>query len=469
MRRPLSALLFVPLLLIPCAVLAAEPSTGERLYQQLCASCHGVKLQGGNAQSLVDGVWQFGRGRGYVQRSIKYGIPHLGMPSYGESLSDSQIREVTNFLLESENRAGVTPPTLPERLETQDGFLRVEVLTRGLEIPWGIAFPRPGEILVTERAGRLRLLRDGVLLPDPVADTPAVLAEGQGGLLDVAADPNVQDNGWIYLAYSHALPQTPGQDRPGAMTRIVRGRIRNHTWTDQEVLFEAPHDTYRTTRHHYGCRIVFDPQGYLYFAIGDRGADGHAQELQRPNGKVHRIHRDGRIPADNPFIDREAALPSIYSYGHRNPQGLSVHPETGRLWTAEHGPMGGDELNLITPARNYGWPIVTYGVNYNGTVISEFTKKPGLEVPNYYWKPSTAVCGIAFIHGDRFPLWRNRLLVGSLKYEDIQLLDIEQDRVIHHQVILKNYGRVRAVSCGPDGAIYALLEQPGRVVRFTAE
>ena len=251
------------------------------------------------------------------------------------------------------------------------------------------------------------------------------------------------------------------------MTRIVRGHIKENAWVDEQVVYEAPPQSYRTTRHHYGCRIVFDPQGYLYFGIGERGIDADAQDLGRPNGKIHRIHRDGTIPKDNPFVGRQGTLASIFSYGHRNPQGLAVHPQTGRVWETEHGPMGGDELNLITPGLNYGWPEVTYGLNYNGAVISKFRRKPGMEVPNLYWVPSPALCGLDFYRGKLFPEWNNRLLVGALRYEQVELLDIEQNRVIHQETILKNAGRVRDVACGPDGAIYVVLNRPDIILRLT--
>ncbi len=440
---------------------------GRALYMEKCASCHGAKLQGGNAQSLVDAVWQFGAGRGYVFRNIKHGIPHLGMPSYEATLTDRQINLIIDFLHDAEREAGVTPPPPPETLETIDYHIKVDIVAEGLEVPWSIDFIDPQHILITERPGRVRLVENGRLRPEPIAGTPVVLNEGQGGLLDVAVDPNHARNGWIYLAYSHALKAKPGQNRPPAMTRIVRGRLTNHAWIDQQVIYEAPHQTYGTTRHHYGCRIVFDPAGYLYFAIGDRGAQDQAQDLSRPNGKMHRIHRDGRVPKDNPFVGRDGALPTIYSYGHRNPQGLAVHPETGRVWDTEHGPMGGDELNLISKGLNYGWPVVTYGLNYNGTVISKLTRKPGMETPNLYWKPSIAVCGLDFYRGDKFPKWRNRLLVGALKYEEVDLLDIAADRVIHQETILKNAGRVRDVACGLDGFVYVVLNRPGTVLRLS--
>ena len=305
-----------------------------------------------------------------------------------------------------------------------------------------------------------------MLQEEPVKGTPEVLHAGQGGLLDVAIDPDYANNGWIYLAYSHVLKNEGGQ-RPPAMTRIVRGKIKNNSWVDEEVLFEAPHETYRTTRHHYGCRIVFDPDGYLYFAIGERGYQDMAQDFTLPNGKVHRIYPDGTVPTDNPFYNEKNSIKSLYSLGNRNIQGMAIHPVTGELWATEHGPMGGDELNLIKSGKNYGWPVITYGRNYNGTIITEETRKEGMEQPNYYWKPSTAVCGLDFYRGDLFPKWKNKLLVGALKYEQVSLLDIESDRVMHEEVILKNQGRVRDVSTGPDGAIYVVLNQPGTVLRLT--
>jgi glucose/arabinose dehydrogenase len=439
------------------------------LYQTHCSHCHGDKFQGGSAKSLVDGVWQFGDKAGYIRRNIKHGITHLGMPSYEKTLSEKQIAELTQYLLAAAESSGAEKPPIPETLQTLDYDLNAEVWAVGFETPWSIAFLNEKTALVSERSGRLRTLENGKLHPQPISGIPVVVAEGQGGLLDVAFDPNYTDeeNQWIYLSYSHGLKLRPGDKRIGAMTKIVRGRINGNDWVDEQVLFEAPHETYRTTRHHYGTRLAFDSVGNLYFSIGDRGTGAHAQDLSKPNGKIHRIKLDGSIPKDNPFRRTKNALPSIYSYGHRNPQGLSIHPETGQLWASEHGPLGGDELNLIQPGSNYGWPIITYGKNYNGTPITAFVRKEGMEQPIWYWKPSTAVCGIDFYHGDLFPKWNNKLLVGALKYEDLRVLDIEKDRVMHEEVILKNAGRVRDVVCGPDGAIYVVLNGPDLILRLT--
>jgi aldose sugar dehydrogenase len=445
---------------------ACSQPDGAALYQQYCATCHGTDLKGGNGGSLVDGIWQFGAADSYKFRNVKFGITHLGMPSYDGILKDDDIRAIMKFVSDSEKNAGAVKPAIVKELETLDYKLNVEIFAEGLEIPWAIDFLDVNTALITEKPGRLRVVTKGKLQPDPVKNIPKVLNEGQGGLMDVAVDPDYSQNGWIYLAFSHVLDKKAGEDRPGAMTKIVRGKIENNTWTNEQVLFEAPHEMYRTTRHHYGCRIVFDPEGHLYFAIGDRGAGFQAQDNTLPNGKVHRINKDGSIPADNPFVSDPKAMKSLYSLGNRNIQGMAIHPETGELWTTEHGPMGGDELNLIKPGKNYGWETITYGINYNGTIITEFTHKPGMEQPNLYWTPSIAVCGLDFYRGDLFKKWKNKLLVGALKYEEVRLLNIEGDRVMHDEVILKGQGRVRDVQTGPDGAIYVVLNDPGTVLKL---
>jgi glucose/arabinose dehydrogenase len=463
------------LLMLPLASLLAAGAYAQdagTLYQKNCSHCHGANFQGGNAQSLVDGVWQFGDGTGYITRNIKFGITHLGMPAYEKTLTDKQIKSLVTYLRDAEKKEGAVKPPIPEHLQTLDYELDVEILAEGLEIPWNLAFLDKNFALVTERPGRLRVIKNGRLLPDPVEGIPGVAAEGQGGLLAVAFDPDYHEKGnqWIYLAFSHGIKKaSPGDKRVPAMTKVVRGRLEGNTWKDERVVFEARHDTYRTARVHFGARIVFDAQKNLYFSIGDRGAGEHAQDLSKPNGKVHRVHPDGSIPKDNPFRGNPGALPSIFSYGHRNPQGLSFHPASDTLWSAEHGPMGGDEINRLEAGKNYGWPIITYGRNYNGTPVTDLVRKDGMEQPVWYWNPSTAVCGIGFYSGDLFPKWNNKLLVGALKYEDVRILDIENNRVMHEEVILKNAGRVRDVVCGPDGAIYVVLNSPGTILRLTPD
>jgi aldose sugar dehydrogenase len=444
----------------------AGDDRATQLYNQYCATCHGTDLRGGNAQSLLDGVWQFGDGEGYVNRNIKFGIPHLGMPSYEGVLEDQEIDLLVKFLYQEQRKAGVVKPDPPDSLESIEYAMKCDIWVDNLDIPWAIVFLSRDTALVTERPGNLRMVVNDRLAEAPVSGTPQVLHEGQGGLMDVNIDNDYRKNGWIYLSYSHEIGQRSGEDRPPAMTRIVRGRIRNMQWVDEQVIYEAPPETYRTTRHHYGNRIVFDRKGYLYFSIGDRGIQNQAQDPALPNGKIHRIRPDGSIPDDNPYIGK--GLPTLYTLGNRNPQGISVHPATDEIWAAEHGPLGGDELNLIKKGVNYGWPVITYGRNYNGTIITELTRKDGYAQPAYYWKPSTAVCGIEFYQGKEFPKWENKLLVGALKYEDVRLLNIDDDRVMHEEVILKNFGRVRDVGLDPDGRVYVVVNEPDRVLRLSS-
>lgn len=443
-----------------------EAPNSEALYQQFCAQCHGANLQGGNAQSMVDGVWQFGAGKGYVTRNIKHGITNLGMPAYESSMTDKQIAAVTEFILAAEKTAGAVKPAPPAEVQTLDYHVKVDQWVQGLEDPWGIAFPDENSALITEKGGRLRIVKDGVLDANAIVGTPEVLAEGQGGLMDVAVDPDFAKNGWVYLAYSHALPADAGKPLP-AMTKIVRGKIAEGKWTDEQTLFEAPHEAYLPSRVHYGCRIVFDGKGYLFFSIGERGFQDHAQDVTRPNGKVHRIKTDGSIPKDNPFAKKKGAIPSIYSYGNRNAQGLAVHPETGYVWETEHGPMGGDEINVIESGKNYGWPVATYGRNYTGQLVSELTEKEGIEAPALYWRPSIAVCGIDFYNGGQFPKWKNALLVTALKDEELRVVTVKDKRVLHEELILKNIGRARDVGVGPDGAIYLVTNSPDAILRLS--
>ncbi len=438
---------------------------GQSLYTQYCASCHGEDLKGGNGTSFLDGEWKHGSGKSQITRNVKFGIAQVGMPAYEKVLDSDQISSIVDYVLEAEKGAMASNDSIPSQLQALEYNIDVEVFADGLEAPWAVAFASNDQVLVTEKPGRLRVIKDGEL-QEPVQGTPEVLHEGQGGMLDVAVDPDYDQNGWVYLSFSHVLDD--GEEKPGAMTKIVRGKIENNQWTNEETVFEAPHELYRTTRHHYGDRIVFDPDGHLYFSIGDRGAQDQAQDITRPNGKVHRVNRDGSIPDDNPFVDESDAIPSIFSYGNRNPQGLAVHPESGEVWETEHGPMGGDEVNIIRKGNNYGWPVITYGRNYDGTSITDITRKEGMEQPVIYWKPSIAVCGMEFYQGNEFPKWENKLLVGALAYEEVRLLTIVDDRIMHDEVIMKNVGRVRDVAPGPDGAVYVVMNDPHVVLKLTA-
>jgi aldose sugar dehydrogenase len=459
---------FLPLVIVASAlgfVQNTPPELGQALYAEYCASCHGVDAR--SSATLFDGVWHYGGEREEIASNIMHGIEEAGMPAFGEVFSGPEINQLVDYIHAMRTGTTDSPSVRQRRAETLDYLLNIEHWVgeeAGLEIPWAIDFIDPDTALVTERPGGLRVVKGGRLLPEPIAGTPQVLHQGQGGMLDVAIDPQYTENGWIYLGYSHAL--SAAHNAP-AMTRIVRGRIVDHAWTNEEVLFEAEHEAYLTTRHHYGTRIVFDDNGFLYFSIGDRGRSEHAQNLRLPNGKVHRIHRDGRIPDDNPFVGRSDALPSIFSYGHRNQQGLAIDPANGQLWAVEHGPRGGDELNICQPGKNYGWPVITYGINYDGTIITTERRRPEMEQPVYYWNPSIAVCGLDFYQGTMFPYWNNHLIVSALVYEEVRLLNIEGDRVMHEEIILKDMGRVREAVTGPDGAIYAVVNEPDEILRIS--
>ncbi|MFT4637539.1 MAG: glucose/arabinose dehydrogenase, partial [Verrucomicrobiales bacterium] len=346
------------------------------------------------------------------------------------------------------------------------------VVEKGLENPWAMAFLPDGRKLVTEKAGQLRMIdAEGKLHSDPIKDTPKVIVHGQGGLLEVATHPDYAENGWIYLGFADGwIEEIEGQKKPKvhALTAVVRGRIKDHAWVDQEWIFKADKAHYTSSGAHFGTRFVFD-QGYLYFIIGERGGLMIAQDLSNPAGKIFRLHDDGRVPKDNPFVDQEGALPAIWSYGHRNPQGLDMDPRDGRLYDTEHGPRGGDECNVILRGRNYGWPVITYGMNYNGTPMTSETHRKDMEQPVTYWVPSIATCGLSFYRGDKFPHWKNDLFVGALKQKEVRRLRLIDQEVVEEEIILKDYGRVRDVTDAADGYLYIILNQPDCIVRLVPQ
>lgn len=346
---------------------------------------------------------------------------------------------------------------------------QVVTVAEGLQRPWSMAFLPNGDMLVTERGGQLRIVRDGMLLSQPVPGVPEVLAQGQGGLLEVALHPDFAQNQVIYLSYSK-----PYENQDGARTAIARGRFVGDRLVDMEDIWTAE----SVGRGHYGSRIAFDSEGYLYATAGDRQvspsgdlAAHPAQDRMNHHGVIIRLHDDGRIPADNPFIGDDGALGDIFSYGHRNPQGLVIHPQTGDIWATEHGPQGGDELNLILPGMNYGWPVVGYGVNYgSGARIHEATMAEGMENPSHIWVPSIALSGLMLYTGDKFPGWRGSLFAGGLGGEQIARLTLDGQVVTGEETLLQGMGRVRDVRQGPDGYIYVAIEDrqgaPTSIVRL---
>ena len=350
-------------------------------------------------------------------------------------------------------------------IETEQLSFRVDTFLSDLKVPWAMAFLPNGDLLFTEREGDLHIVRDGKLYPSPIAGVPEVLAKGQGGLLDLELHPDYENNGWIYLSF--ASPSEEGEEGSGANTEVIRVRLQGNRLTDHEHIFKASPNY--DTRHHYGGRIEFDEAGYLYLTVGDRGGRDEVQDLSNHRGKVIRLHDDGRVPADNPFVGVEGAQPEIFSYGHRNPQGMDRHPETGELWAHEHGPKGGDELNIVRAGRNYGWPVISYGINYDGTIFTEDTAREGMEQPITYWVPSIGPCGMTFVNSRKYEDWQGDILVGSLSFRYLVRCELEGNTVTEKEVMLENLGRVRAIEEGPDGLIYIAVEGPGMIVRLIPE
>ncbi|MDC6384595.1 PQQ-dependent sugar dehydrogenase [Flagellimonas taeanensis] len=328
-----------------------------------------------------------------------------------------------------------------------------EIVVDGIQNPWGLVFFPNNDILISEKSGKLILYRSGKKVE--VGNAPEVYNRGQGGMMDIELHPDYKKNGWIYFSYASSEG-----DSKGGNTAIMRAKLSDTKLVQKQLLYKAVPNT--TKGQHFGSRLEFDQDGYLFFSIGERGdRDVNPQDITRDGGKIYRLHDDGRVPKDNPFVDKDGAKTAIYSYGHRNPQGLALHPETGQLWEHEHGPRGGDEINIIQKGKNYGWPVVTYGINYSGTKITDETSRPGMEQPLYQWTPSIAPSGLAFVTSDRYPNWKNSLLVGSLAFQYLERLEIKNNKVVYREKLLDGMGRVRNVRQGPDGYIYVGIEGKG--------
>ena len=339
---------------------------------------------------------------------------------------------------------------------------RVVTVADSLENPWSITFLPGGDMLFTERSGRLRIVRKGKLLPEPVAGVPKVRGGGQGGLLEVLPHPSFAANRMLYLSYAKT-----SADTMQGTTAVVRAKLENDRLTDVHEIFEAK--VWSAGRGHHGSRLAFDRDGFLFITLGDRqvppsgNLEAHpAQDLSNHFGKIIRLHDDGRVPTDNPFVSRPGALPEIWSYGHRNVQGFAIHPETGDVWATEHGPQGGDELNLIQPGKNYGWPVIGFGVNYrSGAAIHSGTHREGMEQPVNVWVPSIATSGLLFYTGDKFPQWKNSLFVGGMNGEVLSRLTMDGKRVMSEEKLVQRMGRIRDVRQGPDGYIYLAIDHRG--------
>ncbi|MFM9957038.1 MAG: PQQ-dependent sugar dehydrogenase [Phycisphaerales bacterium] len=477
------------------------------LWDQHCLTCHGERGQGGGAGTrtlLTEPLRSIDLDRRFFD-SIKQGVPDTAMTAFGETLSDKQIWGLVVHLRELQERdrrgkEGSPKPDSAGVFESKHHRYKVEtVVPGGVDVPWSVDFlpAKEGEVsgrmLVTGRSGDLRVHTTGKAggkLSEPVRGTPQVRNRGQGGLMDVAVHPDHAENGWVYLAYSEELKQG---GRSAGMTTIVRGKLvergaggggASFAWTDNEVIFRAKPEHFTTGDLHFGCRIVFSEKQaaggggggrrYLYFAVGERGRMEMAQDLTKPNGKVHRVWDDGKVPDDNPFVSSPVgAYSTIWSYGHRNPQGLAFDLD-GVLWDTEHGPRGGDEVNRVERGANYGWPLVSYGINYNdapfATPWAEDAQgaegKVVVSMPVFHWTPSIGACGLDVSRGPMFAKWKGDLLAGGLSGENVDRLRVRDGKVVEREELLHGRGRVRDVVCGPDGSVYVVLNDPDRVVRI---
>lgn len=430
-------------------------------YTQYCASCHGEKVE-----AFVDRNWKHGKTKDDFVQSISKGYTDLGMPAWGEILSKEEINDLADLI--NKNLATVDQYKFSSKpksaiFESEGMTIQLDTIATGFESPWGFVQLPDLTYLISDRKGVLYHV-DQHKVKTEVKGIPAVMAKGQGGLLDIELHPNYESNGWIYLSYSKFKTEN---GNTLTSTAIVRGKLKNNEFVEQQELFVS--QPYTKTFHHFGSRIAFDKKGYLYFSVGERGMEKEfPQFTNNDNGKIHRLHDDGRIPTDNPFIgkDPKEFHHSIYSYGQRNQQGLTLNPSTGDLWETEHGPRGGDEINIIKAGKNYGWPTITYGIGYDGKPISNISKKDGMEQPITYYLPSIAPSGLTFVTGDKYPSWKGNLLIGSLRFNYLQRVEIKNNQVVKQEKVLLNIGRMRNVEMGRDGYIYVGLENPGIVVRL---
>lgn len=439
----------------------AYANTASGTYQQFCASCHGKNLDGGLGPSLIDDEWKHGADAASIAKSINKGIPTAGMPAWERVLDANQVRALIIYIQEEQKRAKLSKKS---KASNTGGVYKSELhnftVEKFVDLPgiiWSISTLNNNTFIATIKDGRLFTITNGKA--QEITGVPKVWNHSQAGMLEVMPHPEYAKNGWIYLSYVDEISSMLSSK---GMTAIVRGKIKDNKWVEEQQIFKTDESFYLSGGVHFGSRFAFKDD-YLFFSIGERGRQDDAQDLSLPNGKIHRIHSDGSIPKDNPFVNNKNAYPTIWSYGHRNTQGLAIHPVTGDLWETEHGPRGGDEVNIINPALNYGWPVITYGMNYNGTPMDATTHKEGMEQPLHYWVPSIATGGIDFYQGDAFPKWQNSLLASGMGSQELHRVSIndKHDAVTGDEILFKGLGRVRDVLSAPDGLIYVALNPNG--------
>jgi aldose sugar dehydrogenase len=442
------------------SVLQEDMGDAEKYYGNYCASCHGKQVK-----AFVDREkWVYGSTRSEMFDVVKNGAEADGMPAYGEVISDQQVYELVDYILaaiEDKKSEDFNAGANEDVVFVSEGMrLKLELVAENSASPWAITQSQDGRLFYTDTSGKLFSQKDSVI--QEISGLPSVKYKGQGGLMDVILHPDFENNHRIYLTYSKAKPDDDGY----ATTAVFSGTLENNAITNGKDIFIA--EPYLSTNHHYGSRMIFDKDGYLFVSIGERGRrDDNPQYLGNDLGKIHRLNDDGSVPVDNPFYNTPDAKNSIYSYGHRNPQGLCYNPVTNKIYDNEHGPRGGDEVNLIEPGNNYGWPVITYGINYIGTEITDLTHQEGMEQPIRYWVPSIATCGMEIVTSDKYPAWKGNILSGSLKFNYLHrdVFD-ENDVWIKEEKLFPNIGRMRSIEQCADGYLYFGVEAPGKIYRI---
>jgi glucose/arabinose dehydrogenase len=457
------------------------------IYAKQCAVCHGDALQGASqGPSLLMQEYLHGDSVAEIVASIAAGFPDENMPAWSKVLSAQEIRGLAIYILEqrddneaAEGNGTGPPPVVPTGLQRSEHHaFRLQTVATDIWHPYSIALLPDGRILLGEKSIGLSILAADGGSRQLVSGTPRFYRDGKargttytgnGWLLDIALHPQYVENGWVYLSYGDRCrdcsPASLESGEPVTLVHLIRGRIRNGTWTDQESIWRADRKHYRAGHElGIGARIAFDRKGFVYLGLGSIGGYEGIQDLDSPYGKVHRVHDDGRVPEDNPYVDVPNAIPSTWTLGHRNPQGMDFDPHTGRLWGSEHGPRGGDESNILLPGHNYGWPLVSLGVDYDGFPI-RYAEQLGIEFDpadltpaTIDWTPSPGLSGIVFYRGDAFPKWQNDMLVATLSQNDLYRVVTDESGEAHRELLVHDLGRMRDVDVGPGGVIYVLVE-----------
>ena len=485
----------------PAVAAAQQEDPFLSVYQKSCSVCHGENLEGAaQGTPLVGSELRHGSSIAEITASIASGFPQTGMPAWSETLSSTEIQRLAIFIGEKRSELGYTdfkigaPPSIPEGVvKSEEHSFRIETVITGLDpLPYSIAPLPDGRILLSEktrglsvisRTGeQLELIRGTPQVFDDGFEVPGILlVMGTGYLLDVAVHPDYAENGWIYLSYTDRCKDCNAMSRqfnaPVSMNALIRGRIEDGEWVDQQQIWRTEVDNYTVMPDMAaGGRIAFDEDGHVFMTAGIKANSEFAgvQDLRLPYGKIHRINDDGTVPEDNPFVGVPGALATIWTYGHRSPQGLEFDRETGQLWGTEMGQRGGDEVNLLSRGKNYGWPLYSKGLKYDGTPV-DYGKELGIEVdlrdieqPVVDLTPSPAVSSFAFYDGSAFRRWRGNMLVGTLKATELYRMVVEDNRVVHRETLLKGLGRIRDVEVATDGGVYLLLEHAagGRIVKL---